>query len=77
MKAGDHIHRVQRVIWRATVIIFILVCAGTVLAAFMNKDLITGTLIMAYNLVVGGCIWGVMKLVRKMTASLYGPPPKD
>ena len=77
MKTGDHIHIVQRVIWRATAIIFIIVCAGTVFVAFMNKDLITGILIMAYNLVVGGCIWGVMKLVRKMTTSLYGSPPKD
>ena len=77
MKKGDHIHRGQRVIWRVTVAIFVLICAATALIAFLNRDLVTGTVLMAINLAVGGGIWVVMKLVRKMTTSLYGPPSKD
>ncbi|MNT98355.1 hypothetical protein D3C72_2409250 [compost metagenome] len=76
MKKSDAIHRGQRVIWRATVIIFFVICAMTVLIAFLNKDPVTAAVMMAINLVIGGLVFGVMKLVRRVTTSLYGPPPE-
>ena len=77
MKSGHVIHRGQRLISRALVIVLVLICAMTLLIAFLNKDLVTGSVMMAVNLVIGGIVWGVLKLVRRMTAVLYGPPPEN
>jgi len=48
----------------------------TVLIAFLNKDLVAGAVLMAVNFVVGGFVWAVFKLVRRMTTVIYGPHPK-
>lgn len=74
MTKGDVIHRGQRVIGRAMVILFLVICAMTVLVAFLNKDPVIGVVLMAINLTIGGLVFAVLKLVRKITASLYGPP---
>ena len=74
MKKSDVIHRVQRIIQRATLIIFFVICAMTVLIAFINKDPVTAAVMMAINLVIGGLVFGVIELVRRVTTSLYGPP---
>ncbi|MNU10446.1 hypothetical protein D3C72_2575970 [compost metagenome] len=49
----------------------------TVVIAFLNKAPVTGAVLMAINLVIGGLVFAVLKLVRKMTTSLYGPPPEQ
>ncbi len=77
MKNRDVIHRGQRVIGRAMVILFLVICAMTVLIAFLNKDPVSGAVLMAINLTIGGLIFAVFKLVRKMTTSFYGPPPEQ
>jgi len=74
MTKGDVIHRGQRVIGRAMVILFLVICAMTVLVAFLNKDPVIGVVLMAINLTIGGLVFVVLKLVRKITATLYGPP---
>lgn len=77
MKSGHVIHRGQRLISRATVIVFVLICAMIILIAFLNKDFIMGAVMTAVSFVVGGIVWGVLKLVRRMTAVMYGPPPEN
>lgn len=75
MTKGDVIHRGQRVIGRAMVILFLVICAMTVLVAFLNNDPVIGVVLMAINLTIGGgLVFVVLKLVRKITATLYGPP---
>lgn len=74
MAKGDIIHRGQRLISRATAVVFVLICAGTILIAAINRDLVAGAAMMAVNLAIGVIVWGVMKLVRRMTTVLYGPP---
>lgn len=76
MKKSDIIHRGQRLIFRATAVVFVLICAGTILIAIINRDLVAGIVMMAVNLAIGGVVWGMMKVVRRMTAVLYGPPPE-
>lgn len=56
------------------VILFLVICAMTVLVAFLNKDPVIGVVLMAINLTIGGLVFVVLKLVRKITATLYGPP---
>lgn len=54
MTKGDVIHRGQRVIGRAMVILFLVICAMTVLVAFLNNDPVIGVVLMAINLTIGG-----------------------
>ena len=77
MKRSDFIHKGQRVVWRATMIIFIVICALTVLIALLNKDPVMGAVMTAINLAIGAVVFAIMKLVKKVTASLDGAPPEN